>query len=150
MRHQVIGGMRKTTDTDQTIELSEERAHVDMREIEVGRVRIETRTETNQHVVEAVLRQDDVQVERVKIGLIVDVVPEIREVDGVLIIPVIEEQLFVQTRLVLKEELRVTKIAAEQIVRRTVPLRSETASVTRVPGPSSSSNAEPAAKGNKR
>ena len=135
----VVTVMQKTTTSDQTVELYEEQAFVERREIETGRVVVETKVETKQHVVEAILRQENVDVERVPINQIVDQVPSIREVDGVLIIPVIEEKLVVQTHLLLKEELRVTRTSSEHLARTTVPLRSETATVTRLPEASKSS-----------
>jgi stress response protein YsnF len=43
------------------------------------------------------------------LGLPVDVAPAVREEDGVLIVPIVEEQLVIETRLVLKEEIRITR-----------------------------------------
>jgi stress response protein YsnF len=40
-----------------------------------------------------------------------------REEDGVLIVPVLEEQLVVTTRLVLKEELRITRKSRTETIR---------------------------------
>src|SRR5690242_13625194 len=120
---------------DQRLELLEEQLRIDKRIVETGRVLIETKVETRQQVVEALLQEEEVTVERVPVGRFVDEVPQIREEDGVLIIPVIEEQIVVQTRLVLKEELRVTKTVHEDLVRRTIPLRSERATVTRLEEP---------------
>lgn len=120
---------------DQRLELLEEQLRIDRRIVETGRVLIETKVETRQQVVEALLQEEEVEVERVPVGRFVDEVPQIREENGVLIIPVIEEQIVVQTRLVLKEELRVTKTIREDLVRRTIPLRSEHATVTRLEEP---------------
>jgi uncharacterized protein (TIGR02271 family) len=116
---------------DQRLELLEEQLKIDKRVVELGRVFIETKVETKQQVVEALLQEEEVEVERVSIDQFVDEVPQIREEDGVLIIPVIEERIVVQTRLVLKEELRVRKTIRQDLVRRTIPLRSEHAVVTR-------------------
>ena len=55
------------------------------------------------------LQQEEVTVERVPRGVPIDVVPSVREEDGVLIIPVVEEQLVVTKRLILKEEIRITR-----------------------------------------
>ncbi len=55
----------------------------------------------------AELEHEDVRVERVTIGQEVTVAPEVREENGVLIVPVLEEVLVVQKRLVLKEELHI-------------------------------------------
>jgi len=122
-------------DGEQRIELLEERLNVDKRVVTLGRVFVETKVETKQHVVEAILRQDDVDIERVPIGQVVDSAPEIREENGVLIVPVVEEQLVVQVRLVLKEELRVSKTVTSEKVRKAIPLRSEHATITRIGDP---------------
>jgi uncharacterized protein (TIGR02271 family) len=120
---------------DQRLELLEEQLRIDKRVVEIGRVLVETKVETRQQVVEALLQEEEVAVERVPVGRFVDEVPQIREENGVLIIPVVEEQVVVQVRLVLKEELRVTKTIREDLVRRTIPLRSEHATVTRLEEP---------------
>jgi uncharacterized protein (TIGR02271 family) len=123
------------SDASQTIELLEERLDVAKQDVVTGRVFIETKVETQHHVVEALLRQDEISVERVPVGAFVDAAPPVREEDGVLIISIVEEQLVVQTRLVLKEEVHVRRTSRSDLVRRTIPLRSETATVTRVDEP---------------
>ena len=57
-----------------------------------------------------------------------------REEDGVLIVPVLEERLVVTTELVLKEEIRITKRSRTELVREPVTLRSERAEVERLEG----------------
>jgi hypothetical protein len=44
-------------------------------------------------------------------------VPAVHEEDGVLIIPIVEEQLVVTTRLILKEEIRITRRSRTELVR---------------------------------
>jgi len=56
---------------------------------------------------------DEVAVERVAINRIVDQVPETRQEGDVLIIPVLEEVLTVQKRLLLKEEVRIQRRRSE-------------------------------------
>ena len=51
-----------------------------------------------------------------------------------LIVPVLEEQLVVQTRLILKEELRITRHRRAETFREPVRLRAERAEVIREPG----------------
>ncbi|WP_191062407.1 YsnF/AvaK domain-containing protein [Geminicoccus harenae] len=120
---------------DQRVELLEEQLQLRKHLVELGRVLVETKVETTPHVVEALLKEEEVKVERVPVGQFVEEVPPIREENGVLIIPVLEERLVVQTRLMLKEELRVTKTVREELVRRTIPLRAEHATVTRLEEP---------------
>jgi stress response protein YsnF len=58
----------------------------------------------------------------------------VREKDGVLIVPVLEERLVVTTELVLKEEIRITKKSRTEMVREPVRLRSERVEVERLEG----------------
>ena len=111
------------------VELVEEQLEVAKREIERGRVIVRKRVDTRDEIAEAVLRQEDVTVERVPMGLPVETAPSVREEDGVLIVPVLEEQLVVETRLVLKEEIRITRNHRTEVVREPVRLRSEQAEV---------------------
>jgi stress response protein YsnF len=56
------------------------------------------------------------------------------EKDGVLIVPILEEQPVIATRLILKEEIRITRKSRTEIVREPVRLRSERAEVVRLEG----------------
>jgi len=60
-------------------------------------------------VVDEHLFADEVAVERVPINQIVDQVPDTRQEGDVLIVPVVEEVLVVQKRLLLKEEVRIQR-----------------------------------------
>jgi uncharacterized protein (TIGR02271 family) len=116
------------------IKLAEEGLEIAKREMERGRVVVRTRVEERNEVAEIALRREDVTVERVPIGSPVDVAPAVREEDGVLIVPILEEQLVIETRLVLKEEIRIVKKRRTEIVREPVRLRSERAEVVRLEG----------------
>jgi uncharacterized protein (TIGR02271 family) len=124
---------------DQTIELVEEQLHLDKRVVELGRARVDIEVQTREELVELLLHEEEVRVDRTLIGQPVDVIPPIREEEGVLVVPVVEERLVAKVQLVLKEELRITKRVTEEMVRTVVPLRSEHATVRRVdepdPGP---------------
>jgi uncharacterized protein (TIGR02271 family) len=113
------------------IPVVEERAQIGAREVETGRVMIRKRVETHDERIERALRHDDVSIERVPLGREVEKAPEIREEDGVLIVPVLQEELVVRTRLVLKEELRITRRRETRPVQQTVRLRRETVEVER-------------------
>jgi uncharacterized protein (TIGR02271 family) len=116
------------------IELAEERLEISKRELERGRVVVRTRVETRDEIAEVALRQEDVTVDRVPRGVPVEVAPAVREEDGVLIVPVLEEQLVLTTRLILKEEIRITKRSRTEVVREPVRLRSEQADILRLDG----------------
>lgn len=113
------------------IPLVSEMAVVSTEAVETSRVRITTHVEERQEQVRAALRHDDVAVERVAIGRVVQVAPEVRMEGDVLIYPVVEEVLVVEKRLVLKEELRISRRVHVEHVERDVTLRSEHADVRR-------------------
>lgn len=119
---------------EESIELAEEQLRVSKREVERGRVVIRTRVEEWDEIAEATLRQEDVIVERVPIGRSIEMAPQVREEDGVLIVPVLEERLVVTTELVLKEEIRITKKSRTELVREPVRLRSEQVEIERLEG----------------
>ena len=116
------------------IELVEEQLEIGKREVERGRVVVRTRVEERDEVAEIELQQEDVSVERVPRGVPVETLPAVREEDGVLIIPVVEEQLVVTTRLILKEEIRITRRSRTELVREPVRLRSERVDIERLEG----------------
>lgn len=123
---------------DGQIELVEEQLEVSKRDVERGRVIVRTRVEEREELAEAVLHQEDVEVERVARGIVVETIPAVREEDGVLIVPVIEEQLVLSTRLFLKEEIRISKSTRREIVREPVRLRGERVEIVRLESPASS------------
>lgn len=111
-----------------------ERAELRVREVERGRVRIDVAVDEREALAEAVLQQEDVEVERVPIERTVAERPPVREEGDVLIVPLVEERLVVRTELVLKEELRITRRRRAENVSLPVRLPSERAEVTRSEG----------------
>jgi uncharacterized protein (TIGR02271 family) len=116
------------------IELVEEELEFGKRQAERGRVVVRTHVEERDEVAEIELQQEDVSVERVPRGVPVEAQPRVRDEDGVLIIPVVEEQLVVTTRLILKEEIRITRRSRTELVREPVRLRSERVDIERREG----------------
>ena len=118
-----------------TLPLIEETARFEKRLVETGRVRVSTRTETVDQVLRESLRSDTVEVTRVPVDRTLspgEVPPAVREEDGVTIIPVLEEILVVEKRLVLKEELHIRRSSADEDVEVPVTLRRQRAVVERV------------------
>ena len=118
-----------------TLPVVEETARIDKRVVETGRVRVSTRTETVDQVLRESLRSDTVEVTRVSVDRMLsegEVPPAVREEDGVTIIPVLEEILVVEKRLVLKEELHIRRSSADEDVEVPVTLRRQRAVVERV------------------
>lgn len=120
------------TDTSQTIPLIEERLHVATRAVETGRVRVTTSTEAHEEIARADLAISHVEVERIAIGRPVDTMPLVREEDGVLIVPVVEEVLVTEKRLMLVEEIRLVRHTHVQAIAQPVTLRRQRAVVERL------------------
>lgn len=135
LRH--MSNVISTPSADQKVELLEEQVKVGVRQVDRARVVVETQVETRQHAVETWLDHEEVQVERVPVGMVIEAVPPIREENGVVIVPVVEERLVMRTELVLKEELRIVRTVHKQLVRQEVPLRSEHATIRREEIPAS-------------
>ena len=117
----------------QTVALLEEVARVDVRSIDAGRVRVSTHTETIEEVARAELHGETVEVTRVALNQpVMGARPEMRQEGDVTIVPVFEEVLVVEKRLVLKEELHIRKRATAESVTVPVTLQHQTATVERL------------------
>jgi len=132
--------------TEVVIPVVEEQLLVTKRVVETGRVRVSLKTEEVTEAVREILHGRQVEIEHVPINREVDRVLGTREEDGVLIVPVIEEVLVVEKRLVLKEEIRIRTLNTEEVVELPVTRRVQAATVHRSGGddqPSPSSLATP-------
>ena len=127
-------------EAEQKIELVEERLSVDVRPVEKGRVRVDVKVRTDEHVVEQDLERQEVTVERVPIDRVVEVKPEIRHEGDTMIVPLVEEVLVVEKRLILREELHIRQSTTRRTERIPVTLRSEGAVITRDGVPVSSTD----------
>jgi uncharacterized protein (TIGR02271 family) len=97
------------------VPLAGERLVVETRPATLGEVTIHKRVEQVEQVLRHPVERDEVEVERVAVNQIVDSPPQLRHEGEWVIIPVVEEQLVVEKRLVLKEEVRVrTRRVTEQ------------------------------------
>jgi uncharacterized protein (TIGR02271 family) len=114
------------------IPLYEESLSVAKRKVERGRYRIDIRVVERDQSVEQTLERQDVDVERIAVGRVVGTAPEIRQEGDVMIIPIVEEEVVLVTRLVLREEIRIRKKTTQRTEQFTVKLRSERAEITRI------------------
>jgi len=105
---------------------------VSKRKVETGRVRVHKTVRTTEQVVDEPLLREEVAVERVPIGRVIEAPVESRQEGDTLIVPILEEVLVVEKRLMLKEELRITRRRVEHRSAQTVTLRSEEATIERV------------------
>ncbi len=109
----------------EVIPVLQETIRVSKREVETGRVVVRKTVSERDEAVEMLLRQTDVSVERVPVGRVVTEASASRQEGDVLIIPVLEEVLVTEKRLVLKEELHIRKTTTERTAHEVVRLRTE-------------------------
>lgn len=109
----------------------EETVSVGKRQRVSGRTRVETVTESVEEIVRADLEFSIVEIERVPVDRVLDVAPEVRVEGDVTIVPVVEEVLVVERRLVLKEEIHITRRRETETVETPVVLRKQRAIVSR-------------------
>ena len=114
---------------DEVIALAREELRVTRRVVDRGGVRIRVSVNERDEAVDLLLREQGVEVERVPIGRVVEYPPETRQEGDTLVIPIVEEILVVERRLVLKEEVRVRRTERQRSSRETARLRSEVAEV---------------------
>ena len=119
-----------TTDSTRLLLLSEEMS-VARRRVKGDRVRVSTVTHNIEKVVDEALMHELVEVERVVIGCPIDTVPPVREEADVTIIPVVEEILFVEKRLFLKEEVRIRRVRIADVHREVVTVREQDVMIER-------------------
>ncbi|MFC3125430.1 YsnF/AvaK domain-containing protein [Pseudoroseomonas globiformis] len=124
------------------VPLIEERLISRKRVVETGRVRISVTNETAEDVVRETLQTRHAEVERVSLDREVTEVPQPRQEGDVLIIPVVEEILVIEKRLVLKEEIRLHFIDSETAVEQLISRRTQRANIERLP-PQDASSAAP-------
>ncbi len=110
----------------------EEKVVVGKRIIETGKVLISKQVAENVQVVDEPLLHEEVSVERVAINQFVETTPEIRQEGDITIIPVVQEQLVIQKKLFLVEELRVKKQVFETHQPQNITLRKEEVTVERI------------------
>lgn len=118
----------------ETVTAVEEQLEVGTREIETGRVRIAKRVSERQEIVDPPLMREEVEIRRVPVNRPVDAPVPVRQEGDVTIVSVLEEVLVVSKRLVLKEELHISRRRTETHEPQQVALRSEEVEVTRIEG----------------
>lgn len=128
------GALRSAARTvsEEVIPVAEETATVGKRQVVTGRVRVQTVTDTVEELAHADLQQETVEVIRVPVDRIVGTAPEIRTEGDLTIVPVLEEVLVVEKRLVLKEELHIRRRVETETVEVPVTLRKQRAMVERI------------------
>jgi uncharacterized protein (TIGR02271 family) len=139
------GEVSNTAPTEpETIRLLAEELSVGQRQIETGRVRVKVVTHETEELVDVPLARERVTVNRVAVGRQVDAIPPIREEGDTIIVPVVEEVVVVERRLMLKEELYIKRERSTERHQERVRLRHQEAEVTRIPSETADAGMGPA------
>ena len=116
---------------EQIVPLVEESLSVGKRTVETATVRVRTAVTEREEIARADLFRHAVHIERVPINREVDTVPAPFEEGDLLVIPIVEEIVVVEKRLILKEEIRVQRRREVEQISQPVRLRSMDAVVER-------------------
>lgn len=111
----------------QTIPLAEEQAEVSTQRVVDRRIRINRSTTTAEQLLETELWHEEVEIKHVEKNEPVEegYFPQVRQEGDVLIVPVIEEQVEIIRRYVLKEEVHIHKLKKSEQFQQKVTLRSQ-------------------------
>ncbi len=117
---------------DLVIPVVAEEIHIGTEQVTRGIVRVHKHVVTEEKTVDAAITAEEVVVARVPVNQFVEGdAPQVREEDGIVIIPVLEEVLVVEKRLLLREEVRLSKRMTSSNVPQTVVLRREVVDIER-------------------
>ena len=125
----VVEGRADPEVIPEVIQVLQETARISKREVETGRVAVHKTVTERDETVEILLKRTDLAVERIPVNRVVTEAPPSRQEGDTLIIPIMEEVLVVEKRLVLKEELHIRKDTSERLAHETVRLRTEHATI---------------------
>ena len=116
---------------DDVLPIAEETMVVGKRSVVTGRVRVETKTDLVEEIASLQLATSEVEIERVPIDRQIDAVPDVRTEGDVTVVPVVEEIVVLEKRLILKEEIRIKRRTSSETVDVPVTLRKQRAVIER-------------------
>lgn len=127
--------MNEDDKTEQrSVPVIEEELVTGTRAVKSGSVRVHKQVERVHKKLDMPVLRDVIKVSRVPVNQVVKKMPEMREEGDTVIIPVVEEQMVVKRRLVLKEEIHVVRQRVKDHDTRTVSLGREHATIERLDG----------------
>jgi uncharacterized protein (TIGR02271 family) len=115
------------------IPLLAEEIAVSKQVVETGRVQVARVTHEREQLIDELLAHETVEIDRIPIGRQVNAMPAIRDEGDTIVIPIVEEILVVERRLLLKEEVRIRRVRSTERHQESVTLRHHEAVVTRLP-----------------
>ena len=100
--------------------------------VETGRLHVSKQTRTREAFVDESLVSEQAEVETIPIGRQIFEMPTVRQEGDTIIIPIVEEVLHTERRLILKEEVKITKRRKTEQFHDLVTLRYQEAEIKRV------------------
>lgn len=108
-----------------SLNVLQEQVDIDKKVVESGKVIIQKKVHEENKDVEVPVSHEEVEIKKVSINKYVTEAPAIRYEGNTTIIPVMKEVAVIEKKLLLVEEVHVTKHAVTKTQERTVPLRKE-------------------------
>lgn len=119
--------------SEQVLSLAEETVEISKQRVIDGHVRVTRQVTEHQQKIALMLQQQRADIQRISKSERLTEMPAIREENGVLIIPIVEEEVEIVRHLVLKEEWHIRKVVSEVETEQIVSLRRQQAHLTRIP-----------------
>ncbi|WP_428487498.1 YsnF/AvaK domain-containing protein [Rhodopila sp.] len=128
-----VGDRRPLSGEEQVVPLYAEDIAVTKRKREKSVVRVATVTHSRDQLIDEELAHEHVEVQRVPVNRYVETMPVVREEGDLTIMPVIEEIVVVERRLLLREEVHIRRVRTTERHKETVQVREQEAVITRLP-----------------
>ena len=117
---------------DPRLTLVAEELTVGKEAVETDRVRVSKQTHTREVAIDEDLLRESAEIETVPVGRQIFEMPSVRYEGETTVVPIVEEVLHTERRLILKEEVRITRRKTTEQFHDRVTLRYQEAVVTRV------------------
>ena len=123
--------MKRKKEDIPALHVLQEKINIDKKSIVSGKVIIRKKVSEEEEVVAVPITHEEVEIKKIAINNYVEEAPQIRYEGDTTIIPVIKEVLVVEKKLLLVEEVHVTKRVVQKTKEHTIPLRKEEIEVER-------------------
>ena len=97
--------------TPVTINILKEQALIQKQIVEKGRVHIEKKVHYNEETIHIPVISEEIQIKKIPVNQYVEIMPQVRYEGNAIIIPVVKEIIVVEKKLLLVEEVYVTKLS---------------------------------------
>jgi uncharacterized protein (TIGR02271 family) len=117
---------------EQVVPVIEEELVTGSETVKTGSVRVKKEVQQTRKTVSMPAVRDVVKVSRIPVGRVIETMPQVREEGDIVVVPVVEEEIVVRKRLVLKEEIHIQRRRTRSEISKDVTLNKESASIERL------------------